>query len=165
MLKSQGLIVTGRGNGNPLQYSWLENPVDRGACQAIVHSVAKSQTWLKWLNITIIITELIAILCVLSTLFRWSISASLFLIPYYIKPLNCLWWLWQNFSHMSFLDQYVMKFSFSHSLQFQVYFILPKIYLPFILLLIYNHIVIHTEIEAVSKVLCGSWHKSTILSF
>ena len=33
----------GEGNGNPLQYSSLENPVDRGAWQAIVHGVAKSQ--------------------------------------------------------------------------------------------------------------------------
>ena len=32
------------GNGNPLQYSCLENPTDRGAWQAIVHRVAKSQT-------------------------------------------------------------------------------------------------------------------------
>ena len=31
----------GGGNGNPLQYSWLENPRDRGALQAIVHGVAK----------------------------------------------------------------------------------------------------------------------------
>ena len=30
------------GNGNPLQHSCLENPRDRGACQAIVHRVAKS---------------------------------------------------------------------------------------------------------------------------
>ena len=37
----------GKGNGNPLQYSWLENPMDRGAWQATVHSVTKSQTWLK----------------------------------------------------------------------------------------------------------------------
>ena len=29
------------GHGNPLQYSWLENPMDRGAWQAIVHEVAK----------------------------------------------------------------------------------------------------------------------------
>ena len=28
----------------PLQYSYLENPMDRGACWAIVHGVAKSQT-------------------------------------------------------------------------------------------------------------------------
>jgi len=32
------------GNGNPLQYSCLEKPMDRGAWQAIVHGVAKSQT-------------------------------------------------------------------------------------------------------------------------
>ena len=31
----------GGGNGNPLQYSCLENPVDRGAWGAIVHSVNK----------------------------------------------------------------------------------------------------------------------------
>ena len=31
----------GEGNGNPLQYSCLENPTDRGAWQAIVHGVAK----------------------------------------------------------------------------------------------------------------------------
>ena len=32
----------GVGNGNPLQYSWLENPMDGGAWQATVHSAAKS---------------------------------------------------------------------------------------------------------------------------
>ena len=32
---------TGEGNGYPLQYSCLENPMDRGARQAIVHGVAK----------------------------------------------------------------------------------------------------------------------------
>ena len=40
----------GRRHGNPLQYSCLENPMDRGAWQAIVHRVVKNQTWLKWLN-------------------------------------------------------------------------------------------------------------------
>ena len=34
----------GVGNGNPLQYSCLENPMDRGAWRAIVHGVAKSRT-------------------------------------------------------------------------------------------------------------------------
>ena len=38
------------GNGNPLPYSRLENPMDRGAWQATVHSVAKSQTQLRRLN-------------------------------------------------------------------------------------------------------------------
>ena len=32
---------TGGGNGNPLQYSCLENPIDRGAWQATVHGVAR----------------------------------------------------------------------------------------------------------------------------
>ena len=38
----------GGGNGSPLQYSCLENPMDRGAWRAMVHGIAKSQTWLKW---------------------------------------------------------------------------------------------------------------------
>jgi len=40
----------GERNGNPLQYSCLENPMDRGAWRATVHRVAKSQTRLKWLS-------------------------------------------------------------------------------------------------------------------
>ena len=41
---------TGEGNGNPLQYSGLENSMDRGAWQATVHGVTKSWTWLKQLH-------------------------------------------------------------------------------------------------------------------
>ena len=37
----------GKGNGNPLQYSCLENPTDRGAWRATVHGVAKSRTQLS----------------------------------------------------------------------------------------------------------------------
>ena len=37
----------GEGNGNPLQYSCLENPMDGGAWWAAVHGVAKSQTRLS----------------------------------------------------------------------------------------------------------------------
>ena len=37
----------GERNGNPPQYSCLENPMDRGAWQATVHGVAKSRTQLK----------------------------------------------------------------------------------------------------------------------
>ena len=35
---------SGEGNGDPLQYSCLENPMDRGAWWTTVHGVAKSQT-------------------------------------------------------------------------------------------------------------------------
>ena len=37
----------GKGNGNPLQYSCLGNPMDKGAWQATVHGVSKSQTGLN----------------------------------------------------------------------------------------------------------------------
>ena len=37
----------GEGNGTPLQYSCLENPMDDGAWWAAVHGVTKSRTWLS----------------------------------------------------------------------------------------------------------------------
>jgi len=37
----------GGGHGDPLQYSCLENPMDRGAWQAAVHRVVKSRTLLR----------------------------------------------------------------------------------------------------------------------
>ena len=54
-IKDTGLIPgsgrsSGGGHGNPLHYSCLENPMDRGAWRATVHGVTKSRTWLKWLR-------------------------------------------------------------------------------------------------------------------
>ena len=40
---SNSLIYIGEGNGNPLQYSCLENSMGRGAWQTMVHRVTKSQ--------------------------------------------------------------------------------------------------------------------------
>ena len=37
----------GEGNSNPLQYSGLKNPMDRGTWQATVHGAAKNQTQLS----------------------------------------------------------------------------------------------------------------------
>ena len=53
--RNMGLIpgsgrAPGGGNGNPLQYSFMENSMDRGAWWATVHGVAKSQTRLKRLS-------------------------------------------------------------------------------------------------------------------
>ena len=42
-ISGSGRLPGGR-HGNPLQNSCLENPVDRGAWRATVHSVAKSRT-------------------------------------------------------------------------------------------------------------------------
>ena len=44
------MIVSREGNGNPLQYPCLENPLDKGAWWAAVHGVAQSQTRLKQLS-------------------------------------------------------------------------------------------------------------------
>ena len=51
-IRDVGLIPESRrsprgGRGNPLQYSGLENPMDRGAWRAAVHGVVKSQTGLS----------------------------------------------------------------------------------------------------------------------
>ena len=45
------------GNGNPIQYSCLENPVDSGAWWAAVYGVAQSRTRLKWLSMQACIGE------------------------------------------------------------------------------------------------------------
>ena len=45
-----GLGRSGEGHGTPLQYSCLENPMDRGTWRATVHGVAKSWTQLKRLS-------------------------------------------------------------------------------------------------------------------
>ena len=50
----------GEGNGNPLQYSCLENCMNRGAWWATVHGVAKSRTWLSnWAHTPVVIVCLI----------------------------------------------------------------------------------------------------------
>ena len=48
---------SGEGNGNPLQYSCLEKPMDRGAWWATVHGVEKSRTRLS--NFTFINSEMV----------------------------------------------------------------------------------------------------------
>ena len=46
---------SGEGNGTPVQYSCLENPIDRGAWWATVHGVTKSQTRLSDFTFTYLI--------------------------------------------------------------------------------------------------------------
>ena len=53
----------GEGNGNPLQYSCLENPMDGGAWLATVHGVAKSRTRLS--DFTVVMLSIFFI-CLLS---------------------------------------------------------------------------------------------------
>ena len=46
------LLLDGEGNGTPLQYSCLENPMDGGAWKAAVHGVAEGQTRLSYFTFT-----------------------------------------------------------------------------------------------------------------
>ena len=78
-----GNVYVGEGNGNPLQYSCLKNPMDRGAWWATLHGVAKSRTWLSiWaqyicFNSPLSIRSTLSFPCWVQSLF--SMSASLFL--------------------------------------------------------------------------------------
>ena len=75
-------IPWGGGNGNPLLYSCLENPMDGEAWWATIHEVAKSQMWLSdWVHTSIKDSEsycLIQPLCLFSSylilIIRWEIS-------------------------------------------------------------------------------------------
>ena len=57
----------GGSHGSSLRYSCLENPLDRGILQTTVHRVAKSQTWLKQLNMHTYIQ-----LCIVSHTVQWA---------------------------------------------------------------------------------------------
>ena len=59
-LRDVGLIPRspGGGNGNPLQYSSLENPMDGGAWWATVHRVAKSRTRLNDFTFILLLSPL-----------------------------------------------------------------------------------------------------------
>ena len=80
----------GGGHGNPLQYSCLENPMDREAWWATIYRVPESQTWLKWRSMQA--SRFSSIICKKAVLF----------------PLNCLGTLVKNhlttYANSLFLD-------------------------------------------------------------
>ena len=55
------MVLFGEGNGNSLQYSCLENPMDGGAWKATVHGVAKSRTGLSNFTFTFFFSSLITV--------------------------------------------------------------------------------------------------------
>ena len=74
--------ATGGGHGNSLQYSCLENPMARGAWQAMVHGVAKSQTWMSdWAQhvaqvcaTALIQAKVLAVLSTIALALLWQMS-------------------------------------------------------------------------------------------
>ena len=66
----------GEGNGNPLQYSCLENPMDGGAWKAAVHGVAKSQTQLSNFTFTFHFQALEKEMATHSSVLAWRIPGT-----------------------------------------------------------------------------------------
>ena len=64
------------GNGTPLQYSCLENPLDGGACWAAVHGVAKSQTRLSDFTVTFHFHALEEEMATRSSVLAWRIPGT-----------------------------------------------------------------------------------------
>ena len=64
------------GNGTPLLYSCLENPIDRGAWQAAVHGVAKSWTWLSDFTFTFHFHALEKEMATHSSVLAWRIPGT-----------------------------------------------------------------------------------------
>ena len=70
---SQCVCEVGEGNGTPLQYSWLENPMDGGAWWAAVHGVAKSRTRLSDFTFTFHLHALEKEMATHSSVLAWRI--------------------------------------------------------------------------------------------
>ena len=66
----------GEGNGTPLQYSCLENPMDRGAWWATVHGVARSQTRLSDFTFTFNFHTLEKEMATHSSVLAWRIPGT-----------------------------------------------------------------------------------------
>ena len=66
----------GEGNGTPLQYSCLENPMDGGAWWAAVHGVAKSRTQLRDFTLTFHFHALEKAMATHSSVLAWRIPGT-----------------------------------------------------------------------------------------
>ena len=69
-------LVIGEGNGTPLQYSCLENPMDGGAWKAAVHGVAESQTRLSDFTFTFHFHALEKEMATHSSVLAWRIPGT-----------------------------------------------------------------------------------------
>ena len=70
------MLKFGEGNGTPLQYSWLESPMDGEARWAAVHGVAKSQTQLSDFTFTFHFHELEKEMATHSSILAWIIPGT-----------------------------------------------------------------------------------------
>ena len=73
---SSSHVWIGEGNGTPLQYSCLENPMDGGAWWAAAHGIAKSQTWLSDFTFTFHFHALEKEMATCSSVLAWRIPGT-----------------------------------------------------------------------------------------
>ena len=97
----------GEGNGNPLQYSCLENPMDGGAWWATVHGVAKSWTWLSDFKI---------IYLNLHKLIFWAVKECLLQVLN-LGSTNYLLAMWNRASSVQFSLSVMFNILWTHRLQ------------------------------------------------
>ena len=69
-------VILGEGNGTPLQYSCLENPMDAGAWKATIHGVAEGQTWLSDFTFTFHFHALEKEMATHSSVLAWRIPGT-----------------------------------------------------------------------------------------
>ena len=69
-------VISGEGNGNPLQYSCLENPMDGRAWWAAVYGVTKSRTWLSDFSFTFHFPALEKEMATHSSVLAWRIPGT-----------------------------------------------------------------------------------------
>ena len=71
-----GVGLLGEGNGTPVQYSCLTNPMDRGAWCTAVHGITKSQTWLSDFTFTFHFHALEKEMATHSSVLAWRIPGT-----------------------------------------------------------------------------------------
>ena len=69
-------FLVGKGNGTPLQYSCLENSMDRGAWKAAVHGVAEGRMWLSDFTFTLHVQALEKEMATQSSVLAWRIPGT-----------------------------------------------------------------------------------------
>ena len=70
------ILFSREGNGTPLQYSWLENPMDGGAWKAAVHGVAEGQARLSNFTFTFHLPALEKEMATHSSVLAWRIPGT-----------------------------------------------------------------------------------------
>ena len=97
LLLTRGSLICYHVNwhGNPLYYSRLENPMDRGAWQAAVCKITKNQTWLKQLGMR----KHACTSCLYCTELRWwtlskTRDARQMILQKTLFPVFLGWWFW-----------------------------------------------------------------------